>query len=339
MMFHRASRSTGITIAEVLLALGFFAIAMVGLFTAMNAINQGIATSMRRNVEAAYANMLISRVNPYAQDVETAFNKTSTSCAGSRCSIDIPNSYNPGNGTPASEKVYYTILVNSNWNAALHSPATADVKLINLHFYRNATTTTPYRQFRREIAPDIMGWTMGGASAYYRDATGLLWTKISDTKMFSSTAGSIAAGIDSASTPSGTPLSTVSTATNPTNIPSVDAVLWRYAMEPKGTGTSFGFSFPATSARRYIVELGFNEFDSTVTAAGQRIFDIYINNVLVDSAVDIYSLTGGKNKAIIKSYTVVPAIPASNVPTITVKLQQNGGTKKPRVSWIRIRRT
>ncbi|HEY9745218.1 MAG TPA: malectin domain-containing carbohydrate-binding protein [Oculatellaceae cyanobacterium] len=338
MRFLRKTRFHGVSIIEVLVSLGIFSLAVAGMFFAMNSITQGVAVTMRRDVESAFANMLLAQINPHDQYVETAYDKDSSeaSCGNSRCYVDIPNS----SGQTSSDRVYYTIQVNSDWNVANtpSEPATADVKNISLYLYRNATTNTPYRQFKREIAPDIMAWKMGGP-AYYRDVTGLLWTRIATcataTCQYSTTGGSIRAGIDAAATTGGAP-SVVTTATDPTNA-AVDPTLWKSAWEPGGAGTSFGFAFPATQNRRYVVEIGLNEFDATVTAAGQRVFNVYINGALTDT-VDIYSLAGGNNKVYTKSYTVVPLNDASGVPLIKVGFQQNGGTKKPRVCWIRLRR-
>lgn len=318
----KRSRTDGVNIIEVLLALGIFALASTGLFMAMSTINTGIATSMRRDVEAAYANMLMSSVNPYAQAIETAYDTTSTACSGSRCSFTLPN----------GDIFYYTLLVNSDSDSSLttSTPATADMKQINLYLYRNATTTNVYRHFRREIAPDVVGWVMGGSTSYYRDMTGMMWTQLTTTTAYSGTTGSVTAGYDTAYTAG----LTANAASTPTNI-TADTTLWSNTIQPS-TAVPLAFRFPATESRNYFVELGFNEAS---VASAQRIFDIYINDQLVTSAFDINATAGGQNLAITKSYNVIPMV-VSNVPMIKVRLTQNGGVaaNRPRICWVRIRR-
>lgn len=323
------SARSGVSIIEVLIALIIFSVAVVGLFTVMNGINAGIATSMRRDIETTYANMLLAQINPYDQLVETAYDKSSTACSGSRCSIVVPSTNETG--AASNEKFFYTILVDSDSNVS-SDPATADVKRINMYLYRDATTTTPYRQFRREIAPDIMGWKLGGAKTYYRDATGVAWTRIGVATNYNTTAGSVTGGIDVAATPSG--LSFVG-GSNPTNL-SIDQYLWSSSAEPGASGTQFGFAFPATKGRTYYIEIGVNESDNTVVA-GSRVFDVYVNDQKVDT-IDTFNLSGGLYKALTRSYSAQPTV-ISNTPMIKIRFQQNGGTKKPRVSWIRIRRS
>ncbi|GAB2298651.1 Receptor-like protein 4 [Dionaea muscipula] len=54
----------------------------------------------------------------------------------------------------------------------------------------------------------------------------------------------------------------------------------------------------------YSIWLHFAEIDPSVTIAGQRVFDILINGDMVYNAVDIISMTGGPNTALVLNTTV-----------------------------------
>lgn len=327
--FHQRKR--GISLVEILIALAIFSTAIVGLFMTLTGLNKTVATSMRRDVEAAYANMVLAQINPYNANIETAYDKTSTGCSGARCSQSLPY----------GDTFYYTILVDSNANTATAAPATADMKRVNMYLFRDATTSTPYRQFRREIAMSTQAYKLGSAAnsaSYFKDTSGQVWTLLdtSAAPTFSSTSGGVKPGFGSGNSST---YSSVSTATTPTGAVTADIALWQTAHKATGTPTALEYIFPATEDGTYLVELGFNEIEGV--ASGGRVFDILINDQTVQSSFDINQKAGGTDKAVYMYY-VAQATTASTgggltIPVIKIKLNRVSGSN-PIISWIKLTR-
>lgn len=319
--FIRAPKPNGISIVEIMVAMAIFSTAMIGLYFAMNNLSISVGTAMKRDIESAYANMLLSQINPYDLQVESAYDKDSTeaSCGGGRCSVTLPN----------GDQFWYTIQVDSATTAA-------DIKRVNLYLYRNGTTTTPYRQFRREFPMAVQAYAFGSTSnsskSYYKDSTGQVWTLINTTHpVFSATTGAVRAGRDSAYTNTSSDFQAITTATVPT--PSLDPILWQNAYESHGGTNTLGFIFPASANHTYTIVLGFNEIEGA--AATTRVFDIYINDEKVASSFDINAQAGGAHKTISQYYTAVP-ITHSGIPVNKVRLVKVSGANGPIISNIKI---
>ncbi len=75
---------------------------------------------------------------------------------------------------------------------------------------------------------------------------------------------------------------------------------------------AYTFAVPAGT---YAVRLRFAEF--SVNGAGLRKFNVYVNTVLTDSNVDVWSLAGGQFKALDRSY---PGIVMASAGNLTVQL-------------------
>ena len=80
-----------------------------------------------------------------------------------------------------------------------------------------------------------------------------------------------------------------------------DAGLYATYNSTKHSNTAISYNIPVKTGTTYTIKLHFAE--PTKTAAGQRTFNIDIENVNVTSGFDIFSEAGGKNRAIVKTFT------------------------------------
>lgn len=318
--------AAGVSLAEILVALAIFSSVVVGLLSAINGVNKAIGLSMKRDIEASYVNMIMAEINPHDRLIELNYNKTSTSCGGDRCSMQLPN----------GETFWYTVRVNSEH-------LSGDLKRVNIYLYRDATTTTPYRVFRREFvqpvfyhsgSPSLSALPYG--ALYYRDSSGQVWSNYivydppdnATLPFYNGNAGERRYGVAPATN---IPSAVVNLSTTPPNV--VDLQLWRSQFRV-ATGTTMDWTFPATQNRTYTVQMGFNDWESS--ADGERGFDIYINGSKVDE-IDIFRDAGGANRALVKFYTTTAMVESGRA-VIKVQLLKTYGVaaRPPILSWIAV---
>ncbi|KAL3693185.1 hypothetical protein R1sor_006836 [Riccia sorocarpa] len=70
-------------------------------------------------------------------------------------------------------------------------------------------------------------------------------------------------------------------------------------------GGSVSYAFPIETSQNYSIWLHFAEIDPTVTAAGQRVFDVLYNDEVLFANVDIYDIAGGSNTAVVLNKTLL----------------------------------
>ncbi|MDX2084313.1 MAG: type II secretion system protein [Candidatus Melainabacteria bacterium] len=258
-------RRVGFSLVEVIIALGIMATATIGIYIAMQSMIRTTVKAMERDVEAAFASMKIAEVNPYRLDVETAYDVTTKTL------IDLGN----------NRKAYYTRLVESDADKA-------DIKKINVYLYRKASSTTPYRQFKKEVAPRVMAYNFG-SSSWYKDATGQVWTPYpSSTPAY-----------DLSTRRSGSNSSTGATGSTGATIAQTDdqALFQNYFLDDCDT-----HYFLASAGRTYTVTFGF-----TTGVAGSDVVYIFLNDVLqTPTGLNLATEAGGANRAIVKSFKVTP---------------------------------
>ncbi|MBX2860236.1 MAG: malectin [Vampirovibrio sp.] len=325
---QKALQPSGISLVEILVSIVLFSLAVIGLYLAMGGMFDAIQTGMRRDIEAAYANMLISEVNPTDNLVETGYDVTTKTV------------YN----LPDGDTVYYTRIVDSCPVAATCAADTdSDVKNVNVYFYRASTSTSPYRKYRREVAPLFFGFNLGEDTTYYKDNTGNVWSPITDdgTHQFSTTEGSRRSGWETV-TPTewstGSAISNVPTFDRNDDGDTVDAGEQDEAHFQTGhTGASLTYTFLATVDQTYTVILGAAEADGGV-AATERAMTVTINGTEVGT-MDTVAEAGGTLTALTKTFAAIGVDNGSGVGVLTVALTAAGGaTENPRLSFIGIAR-
>ncbi|MGE0201025.1 MAG: hypothetical protein AB7P76_08660 [Candidatus Melainabacteria bacterium] len=317
----QSGRQTGVSIVEVLLALTLFSTAVVGLYMASQSTSLSVGNTLKRDVEASYAELLLTEINVDDLDLETSATVNKTT----KTSLTLSN----------GQVVYYTRTITS-------AAATPDLKEINVYFFRNSTDTTPYRKFRREKRQNLNYNLQASTDSltYYRDASGVGWVKMADTDNANLATGSYSGGLDNATmgaAPANWDITTVeaATITGANDSGSNEGYIWRHGHEGKvGTGNQLIYKIPASQDQNYLLELGFIEEDATATA-GVREMTVLINGV-AQTNVDPYVEAGGLFKALVKKYSVSPAADTGGVYTVTIKLGKVG-TKQPRLAWIRLK--
>lgn len=301
----------GISLVEILLALGLFSISMVGLFMASSGMFESIRTAMKLDIEAAYANMLIARINPSNPLVESAYDVTTKTAQS----------------LPDNDSFYYTQLVDSD-------SASPDIKRINLFLYRGSGTSTPYRQFKREIAPYFTGFDLGESTSYLKDKLGWVWAPmaVDANGDFSGVAGSRRNGRTE------TAIDVDGSGTCPSVTGTTNASLFQTMSESNNIADRLGYSFMATLGRNYLLKVGVNELDTNI-AVGERRMKVLVNGVQVGT-IDARNETGGTCSALMKTFTVAPVNDGSGLGVITVEFEKDSGaTAVPRVAAIGLERT
>jgi hypothetical protein len=299
---------TGVSLPEILIALGLFSTALAGLYLASVGMFEGLRNAMKLDVEAAYANMLIARINPNHPLVETEYDVTTKTLMS----------------LPDDDGFYYTQIVDSQ-------DATPDIKDINLYLYRAEGDANPYRQIRREITPYLIGLNLGEDEQYYKDQMGWVWQPVTQT--FSPTAGSRRNGMSlTAQNVDGT---TLCPAVENTPQP----ILYQKMQEPNNLLNALEYKFLATPGRNYRLKIGAMELDPDI-AGGQRLMRIVINGRLV-GLMDTRAEARASCLALMKTFTVSPVDDdADGIHTITVRLEQGeGATALPRASLVGMERT
>lgn len=331
------SKAAGVSLVEILVCIALFSTAIVAIYMGTTDSERAVAKGMKADVEAAIANMKIAEVNPFDPDVDTAFDAPATYTTGKQ-SYTLPN----------GQIIYWTRAVTSN-------NASGDVKQVNVYLYRNSSDSTPYRKFRKDMVLERQSYMLADSSSipkFYKDPTGTVWARLANsTNSIISSGSSHRPGPDSAGNNTYSPVA-VDTATA-TNLPTYDGAtaidqMWTYGHTSHASYPGhLVYTFPATQNQTYTVKLGLCECGSavpptgagTAAANGQRNIKIYINGTLAEtSAVDVYALTGGTNKAIVKQYHATAMDLGSSVYGIKVDLDQNSSTLKPLLMNVQIER-
>ncbi|GAB4831166.1 Receptor-like protein 4 [Ancistrocladus abbreviatus] len=99
------------------------------------------------------------------------------------------------------------------------------------------------------------------------------------------------------------------------------AALYQTAIVSTDTKPDLTYAIDVEPNSNYSVWLHFAEIDPSVTNVGQRVFDILINGDIIFKAVDIVSLSGGQNTALILNATV-----AVNGRTLTITIHPTKGS-------------
>jgi prepilin-type N-terminal cleavage/methylation domain-containing protein len=300
----------GFSMAEIIIAISVFGVAVAGLFFALQTVERTIVKAIDRDIEAAYVNMKVAEVNPSRPDMEAYYDLPT------KTALNLPN----------NRTVYYSRLVSS-------SATTPDLKNVDIYLYRKSSSTTPYRQFRREIAPYAIGYNLGEATSYLKDSQGRVWApgngNVDTTVSGNDTdrADGICAGAWTTAN--------YSTATAIGNTP--DQAIFQKGHTASNASNGLCYDIYASQNRSYILRLGFAEIDNAVTS-GQRKMKILVNGTQVDS-VDPVVDAGGTFKALVKTYTVTPGVTLNGANALEVKiLQDTGATQQPRLAFIGLER-
>ncbi|XWS23058.1 hypothetical protein CRYUN_Cryun29cG0089100 [Craigia yunnanensis] len=72
---------------------------------------------------------------------------------------------------------------------------------------------------------------------------------------------------------------------------------------------NLSWSFPVDSGFMYLVRLHFCEIDQKITKVNQRVFDIFINNQIVERGLDVIALRQGNGIPLYRDYTVLSPKP------------------------------
>ncbi|KAJ6707091.1 RECEPTOR-LIKE PROTEIN 4 [Salix viminalis] len=97
--------------------------------------------------------------------------------------------------------------------------------------------------------------------------------------------------------------------------------LYQTALVSTNTKQDLAYTMDVEPNRNYSIWLHFAEIDSSVTAAGQRVFDILINDVVVFEEVDIVKMSGDRYAALVLNTTV-----AVNGRTLTIGFHPKEGS-------------
>ncbi|KAK4491658.1 hypothetical protein RD792_002421 [Penstemon davidsonii] len=81
--------------------------------------------------------------------------------------------------------------------------------------------------------------------------------------------------------------------------------IYRTALVSSDSEPDLAYTMEVEPTRNYSLWLHFAEIDPSITGAGQRVFDIFINGDNVFRDVDIVKMSGGVNSAIVLNTTVV----------------------------------
>jgi hypothetical protein len=151
------------------------------------------------------------------------------------------------------------------------------------------------------LAPASLAQTGGGTMVHRVNAGG---PQVAGTPSWSGdTVAAPSPYVNAAAT--GNKTWSTSTAVNTTD-PSVPAgtpaTLFQSERYDESTAPELAWDFPVT-AGSYEVRLYFAEIYSGITAAGQRVFDVLIENQLVLDNFDVFAAVG-KNKGVVKKFTV-----------------------------------
>jgi hypothetical protein len=312
LQFHQSSplkkpAYRGLSLVEILISFGIFSAGIAGLLLASQGMFEGLRVSMARDVESAYANAILSEINPYDPSIETTYDITTKTVKT----------------MPHGEKFFYTRSINSD-------TATPDVKNINLYLFRSTTATIPYRQFRREVSLPFVGFNLGNTSTYYKDSMGRVWQPMATNFYASSTAGSLQNGINGALVMNNYSSSTCGF----TN----DRLIFDSSQEANNGTNTLSYRFFVTLGRHYIVRLGLAERETGVTS-GQRSMDVDINGNVVDT-LDAVGESSAVCKPVSKSYVASPKDLGSGLGAIDITLtQHSGATLLPRLGYVAIERT
>jgi prepilin-type N-terminal cleavage/methylation domain-containing protein len=327
-------RNSGFTLIEILASLTLFSLAMVGLYFSMNGVKQAMATSLKRDVETVYADMLIAGVNPYDINVETAYDITTKTNVCTHLGL-----------TPCPAEItgaFFTRLVDSD-------PQTADVRRVNVYFYRKQSDTTPYRYHRKNLSLPVMAYNLAASGTTVptcTDNSGQKWINLRsggvDRK--NTTSGSVKAGNEWAFI--GDPVADFQAdGVNSGNVNgSIDNSLMtgdcrkHFAWRNVHQANTLVYMLPASKDQVYRITLGFNEFkpsqvSTSCPGASARCMDIYIHGKLMGS-VDPYA-EAGYYTALTKTYTATPVMDASGIYRFWVNIGQTGGQSSS-VSWIKL---
>jgi hypothetical protein len=294
----------GLSLVEILISFGIFSAGIAGLLLASQGMFEGLRVSMARDVESAYANAILSEINPYDPSIETTYDITTKTVKT----------------MPHGEKFFYTRSINSD-------TATPDVKNINLYLFRSTTATVPYRQFRREVALPFVGYNLGNTSTYFKDSMGRVWQPLANGFYASSTAGSIQNGhrLDQSTYP-------VTHSTNNGCGFTGERSLFNSTQEAE----DLYYRFYVTLGRHYIVRIGTTESNLAFASSG-RVFQLYINDESIES-FNVVQETGGTCKPMVKSYVVSPVDVGSGLGAIDVRLQDEDDNYA-QLAFISIERT
>ena len=286
------SKQTGISLVEILLSLAIFSLGIVGLYLSIQAMNKNLQLSAQRDLEAAYANILIGEVDPYYVKGQANYDLTDNNNKGT---VSLPD----------GRTVYYLREVRAE-------ATSADVMEINVYFYHqsNAAANAPYRHFKRDIALNRanhqMRITTGPTSTKSTDGT--IWSHFSRLQNYSLTADDYQIGLDNATT-GATQAGT-------------DAECSQQHIA-NATSERIIYIIPATAGHEYKLELGLCEPTDAATI-GSRIMEVLINDTLTDE-VDIVDEVGSANTFLNKTYSATPTT-LSGVSVIKLELRRKSGS-------------
>lgn len=293
-MFHfhlssplKQTAHRGLSLVEILISFGIFSAGIAGLLLASQGMFEGLRVSMARDVESAYANAILSEINPYDPSIESAYDITTKTVKE----------------MPHGEKFFYTRSINSD-------TATPDVKNINLYLFRSGTATIPYRQFKREVSLPFVGFNLGNTSAYFKDSMGRVWQPLASGFYASSTAGSLQNGhrSDQVSYP-------VSNSVNNGCGFAGDKVLFNSTQAAE----DLYYRFFVTLGRHYILKIGTVESNPMWSSSGRE-YDLFINDQNLES-FNVVQETGGICKPMVKTYVVSPFDVGSGIGAIDIRIQ------------------
>ncbi|CAK9324921.1 unnamed protein product [Citrullus colocynthis] len=92
------------------------------------------------------------------------------------------------------------------------------------------------------------------------------------------------------------------------------------------------WEYPVDPGFHYMLRLHFCEFEAEITAAGDRVFLIYIGNNMADQGIDVFQRAGGKGRPMYEDYGIFVSNTNQKKVNLSVKLQANPDDAKTRLN-------
>ena len=279
----------GMTLVEVLIAMALFATVGTGLILAMQGLIRTNIEAVDRQLEATLMEIKLAEIDPNDATIESAYDVTTKTVQ------TLPN----------GREFYFTRDVRSD-------ASTPDLKEVGVYLFRESTSSSPYRRFRREISPRALHYNLGSTS-YYKDGLNQVWFPTPAT-------GASAQSTDPRRNGFDTSLITaalVNQAVTLSGTPGPNTVPFQTVLRSTGP---IAMKLMARTGGTYQLRLGFVHYTGGMDNA-----EVTVNGSALDSFT-ITSVAGGSGIPMIKTYTV-NTMDDSGVPVVQVMVDSSDGTK------------